>query len=64
MIQTFDQGTISYWVQVGEVPGFLLEAMEKVVADFLWGGKQHHMRWELLAYPKEEGGWDSKVSGR
>ncbi|KAK1309663.1 putative ribonuclease H protein [Acorus calamus] len=50
-----------YWSSAFALPRTTIKAMEKIIRSFLWGGPTlkktvHHVRWEQVCSPKEEGG--------
>jgi len=54
-----------YWLSLYKVPCTILAGIRKRIFSFIWKGKNsleklHLARWEILAMPKNKGGWGIK----
>ena len=54
-----------YWVTIAYIPKGILQKLRKKCFSFLWMAKRHSegiplAKWQLLASPKELGGWGIK----
>jgi hypothetical protein len=51
-----------YWLSLAVIPCSVLNALRKIMINFLWNGnrdtKHYHLcKWDLISLPKRHGGW-------
>ena len=56
----------AYVMQRNQLPARVLEGVDRVNRNFLWGSdeskrKMHWVGWQKVTRPKDEGGWDYKL---
>lgn len=47
---------VLYWLTIFKLLKSVIKVLEKIMANFLWGDKFHHVGWKMLCKLKEEGG--------
>jgi ribonuclease HI len=62
LIKASLEGQPVYWMALAAIPTPVLDKLRKITFNFLWSGtkdqhKQHLCNWEILASPKNKGGW-------
>jgi len=56
------EGQLVYWMALAAISTPVLDKLRKITFNFLWSAtkdqqKQHLCNWEILASPKNKGGW-------
>jgi hypothetical protein len=62
LIKASLEGQLVYWMALAAIPTPVLDKLRKITFNFLCSGtkdqhKQHLYNWEILASPKNKGGW-------
>jgi hypothetical protein len=62
LIKVVLEGQPIYWMALAAIPATVLTKLRQLTYKFLWSGcsdhfRQHLCNWEVLAKPKQKGGW-------
>jgi len=62
MIKVVLESQLDYWLALAHIPSIVLNNIRKLTFSYLWSGTKkyasiHLCNWELLARPKQFGGW-------
>lgn len=56
LLRSVIQGICCYWLAVFPIPAIIIDRIEGMCRQFLWGSKMSHVAWRQVCLPKDEGG--------